>query len=768
MAEQIVGISLAGCKIIKLLGKGGMGSVYLGRQVDLGRFVAVKVLSKNLIQEEGFLRRFKREARSVASLSHPHIVQVYQYGEEEGIHFIVMEYVEGDTLGAKISGGKTLPESEGIRLVKQAAIGIQEAQKKNIVHRDIKPDNIILDKMGDVKVTDFGLAKNLSGGADQSLVTKQIIGTPAYISPEQIKGSDVDPRSDLYSLGATFYHLLVGKPPFTAKNPFELLEKHLKEKPVPPKEVRPELSEGVSQVILKCLAKDPKRRYQSCAELIEDLEQIEGGSKVIRTGVMKAGLQGWPVRLAGAAVFVALIAWVGVRLSSSEGPPDPPPVAGNGNGDGGNGTGNGDGGNGSTNPPVPTVLPKAEAMKKFLAMVTKAKVWEEKGKLEVALEKYREAQEIMPDDAEVAARIVEIESRIEEERKYREQIEHFRDVKDKGIQALMEFTFQDKQLRDYKLLDDAIASLQEANKIDPKDHKVSKLLRQALRFDREREQAGNGGGNGGTSPGPGPGPDDPTPEEGDLPEPPFKGTLFLKTGGYLTGIILEMTEEKVVVATHGGKVTRKWGEIDELKAKGIDFRVAPDRIKELLNPKKVEFKFQVPHKDMGGGWVEVRYDFSDPMQLKDWTGAANLNADERSLVLGRGSILKFGMKFQGAVEIEVEVKPVGEGTFQVEVYDHNVSISTQPGIAPGLWEGWDMEAVAWEGDPEECPVLTPQAPSRVIVRRGKDKEVYISADFGDEIRLKGEIPGGLGEVGFRAQGTGFFISHVVLTGRPRP
>ena len=774
MTEQIVGITLAGCKIIKLLGKGGMGSVYLGRQVDLGRFVALKILSKNLIQEEGFLRRFRREARSVASLSHPNIVQVFQYGEEDGIHFIVMEYIEGETLGARVSNSKTLEEAEAIRIAKETATAIQEAQRKNIVHRDIKPDNIILDKSGQVKVTDFGLAKNLSGSQDQSLVTKQIIGTPAYISPEQIKGTEIDPRSDIYSLGATLYHVVAGKPPFTARNPFELLEKHLKEKPVPPKEINEELSEGISDVVLKCLAKDPKGRYQSCQELIEDLERVEMGSRALAGRGRGGWATGWPVRLAVAAVFIAAIAWVGVRLSSSQGQPgNGSPVAGTTGGSGNpnpSTTGPGATGPARTGAPatgpvttgpvrvVPAVDPEAEKRKRFNALVDKGREWEEKGRIEFAIETYNDALEIRDDD-DLAEHVEDLSRRLAEAKRIEEEREHFRDLKDRGLQALYDYSFQERERRDPKLLAQAMDLLDKAQEIDPGHPRVKWGRRQAQQYAREVEMGGP------AATGPRITLDPPVTPEGRLPEVPFQGIIFLKNGGVIPGTIVEVTEEKVSIKTGGGIMHYRPDEVEAIEVKGLDVRFTGENIGEATK-KPVEYSFKVPHRVVGPDWIEIRYDFRSVEQMEDWApGGWTYKAQENGVLLLPGRSLEFKTRFEGEVEIQVLLEALGEGTFQTRIYSHNVSIGTKKGTAPGLGEEWAAELR--EGEEGECAFLAVNQWVALKVRREK-KKVYVQADYGKDIQLAGEIKSGLGIIGFGAQGTGFLIRKVILAGKPRP
>ncbi|MCZ6688519.1 MAG: protein kinase [Planctomycetota bacterium] len=774
MAEQIVGITLAGCKIIKLLGKGGMGAVYLGRQVDLGRFVALKILSKNLIQEEGFLRRFKREARSVAALSHPNIVSVFQYGEEDGLHFIVMEYVEGDTLGQMIVKSKTLEEGEAIRIFRDTAIGIREAQKKNIVHRDIKPDNIILNKNGDVKVADFGLAKNLSGNQSESLVTKQIIGTPAYISPEQIKGTEIDPRSDIYSLGATIYHCLVGRPPFTAKNPFELLEKHLKEKPVPPKELRPELSDEISEIVVKCLQKDAKKRYQSCEQLIADLERLQTGAKGLGGGGMKSWSRGWPVRLSVAAVAIAALAWVGVKLSAGgEAPANGDVmVRGNGNPTGNNGGNNGGdngGNNGSNHIPVVTELELKK--EKFKSLMEQGEAYEKKERPEFALEMFEKALELFPDTTGLQSRVDSIRKALEEELAAKAAEEELKDLRLGAVEAFSDLRGGGQ--RDPEKLDATIELLERLKQKVPDDVVVRRRLAVVRGW---REALGESGplnpnnGENGELPGLNlPTFDDPA-ESDTLPPTPFLAELELTRERHFSGMILELTEEYGWIKANVGKMGFRMDEVVKLKPKGSGFRVLQgEEISEIMRARSQEpLKFRVTPMSVKDkpGFIRLEYSFRKPIQLEDWDlHKGRFDPLGKGIILGPGGRLTFKTNFIGDVDIEVWVRPAKEGVFQTFIYRRNVGVSTLWTESPSLSDDWEHETLEWNDTKKNSPYLT-EGGNTLKIKRERGT-VYVSVNYAPDLPLDGVIKSGLGKIAFGGRGGKFTVENVILIGKPR-
>ena len=290
--EDFIGQEIGGCKIEKKLGQGGMGAVYQGTQVSLGREVAVKVIAEAYMTNEQAVARFEREARSVAVLNHPNIVQVYDLGRtESGQYYIVMEFVDGKSISDILKTTGAFPERESMTMIRQAAKGLEAAAEKQIIHRDIKPDNLMVTTKGVVKVADFGLAKDV-GSASQLTATGHVMGTPAYIAPEQGDGRPSDHRSDIYSLGATFFAMLTGDMPYTGETPIAIVLQHI-QAPVPdPKEKNPELSDEVCSIVKKMMAKEPDQRYQSVRELIHDIDVVLGvgkdGDRLIAEGAAMA------------------------------------------------------------------------------------------------------------------------------------------------------------------------------------------------------------------------------------------------------------------------------------------------------------------------------------------------------------------------------------------------------------------------------------------------------------------------------------------------
>ncbi|MBQ9011233.1 MAG: Stk1 family PASTA domain-containing Ser/Thr kinase [Bacilli bacterium] len=259
-------------EIICSIGEGGMANVYLAYDTILGRRVAVKVLRGDLAEDEKFVRRFQREAISASSLSHPNIVEVYDVGEDDGKYFIVMEYVEGKTLKQLIKkrGALTLPEVQDIML--QLTSAIAKAHESYIIHRDIKPQNVIILENGRVKIMDFGIAAQLN--SNELTQTNSVMGTVYYLPPEQANGVTATIQSDIYSLGILMYELVVGKVPFKGDSPVEVAIKQLKE-PIPHlTEANPDIPQSIENVILKSCAKNPKNRYESALEMHNDLKTV--------------------------------------------------------------------------------------------------------------------------------------------------------------------------------------------------------------------------------------------------------------------------------------------------------------------------------------------------------------------------------------------------------------------------------------------------------------------------------------------------------------
>ncbi|MFO0011826.1 MAG: serine/threonine-protein kinase [Planctomycetota bacterium] len=285
-ANDLTNQTIAGYSILHRLGVGGMSEVYLAFQQSLHRHVALKVLRSDFVGSDEHEQRFLQEARAAASLIHPNIVQVYDVGTFESIHYIAQEYVPGSNLSSFIQRRGALPLNEAVSILWQATAALQKSASIGLVHRDIKPDNLLLTPDGEVKVADFGLAR--ARGQNQNLTAVGVaLGTPLYMSPEQIQGLTVDSRSDLYSLGATAYHMLSGRPPFSGETPIALAMQHVQAEPVSLKQLRPDLPDELADIVHRLLRKSPDERYASAVELARDLRrlldtQLEGiGDKMI-------------------------------------------------------------------------------------------------------------------------------------------------------------------------------------------------------------------------------------------------------------------------------------------------------------------------------------------------------------------------------------------------------------------------------------------------------------------------------------------------------
>ncbi len=266
------------------LGAGGMATVFLGRDRVLGRTVAVKTLLTQFSGDPHFIERFRREAQSAAALNHPNIVSVYDTGADDGTHYIVMEYVEGRTLRDVIrEEGPILPERVA-EVGADVCAGLSFAHAHGIVHRDIKPANIMVTPTGGVKVTDFGIARAVSG--ETVTQTAQVLGTAQYFSPEQAQGQPVDARSDLYSLGVVLYEMLTRTVPFTGSSAVAIAYKHVKEAPIPASRINPDVPQALESIVMKALAKNPANRYQSAQEMREDLLRALHGRPVEATPVL--------------------------------------------------------------------------------------------------------------------------------------------------------------------------------------------------------------------------------------------------------------------------------------------------------------------------------------------------------------------------------------------------------------------------------------------------------------------------------------------------
>jgi serine/threonine-protein kinase len=275
---QLVQQQIPGYQILEKLGQGAMGTVYKARQLSMDRWVAVKILKPKLAANQEFLNRFHREARTAAKFSSNNVVQAIDVGAAGNMHFFVMEYVSGKTVREEIDAGRVFPEKEALDIVLQIAQALHHAYRRGLIHRDVKPANIILTAEGVAKLADLGLARSSSDRATITAEKGLVFGTPLYISPEQIKGrEDIDIRADLYSLGATLYHMVTGQPPFPAAEMDEVLDAHLSGELTPPDHLNTALSTGIGEVVEFLMAKEPSDRYRTPEELIIDLECLLNG-----------------------------------------------------------------------------------------------------------------------------------------------------------------------------------------------------------------------------------------------------------------------------------------------------------------------------------------------------------------------------------------------------------------------------------------------------------------------------------------------------------
>jgi beta-lactam-binding protein with PASTA domain/tRNA A-37 threonylcarbamoyl transferase component Bud32 len=261
-------------RILRKLGTGGMANVYLAEDEVLGRRVAIKILNDRHAGDDQFVERFRREAKNAASLSHPNIVSIYDRGEAEGTYYIAMEYLDGRSLKELIVARGPAPIHLAVDYTRQILAAIRFAHRHGIVHRDIKPHNVLVDGEGRLKVTDFGIAR---AGVSQMTEAGSIIGTAQYLSPEQAKGAPVDQTSDLYSVGVVLYELLTGEVPFSGDTPVEIAMKHLSTVPEPPSSKRADIPRDLDMVVMRALGKDPSERYQSAEEMDADLRRINRG-----------------------------------------------------------------------------------------------------------------------------------------------------------------------------------------------------------------------------------------------------------------------------------------------------------------------------------------------------------------------------------------------------------------------------------------------------------------------------------------------------------
>jgi tRNA A-37 threonylcarbamoyl transferase component Bud32 len=307
-------------EVIRPLGWGGMAEVYLATDRLLGRQVAVKVILERYAGDEQFTSRFRREARAAASLNHPNVVAVHDVGTHDGNPFIVMEHVPGRTLAHLVHDGGPMPADRAAEIGEAVARALGAAHAAGIVHRDVKPGNVMVTADGRIKVLDFGIARALRWTPLTD--TPAVQGTVEYMAPEYVRGEGADARSDLYSLGAVLYELLIGRPPFTGDSPVQVAYRHLEEAPAPPDAVRRDIPAALSEVVLRCLAKHPGDRYRRAEELAADLAASGSGrpaatapvphrrTHVLREGPQTAGAERRPGRRVRSAVGASVVALV--------------------------------------------------------------------------------------------------------------------------------------------------------------------------------------------------------------------------------------------------------------------------------------------------------------------------------------------------------------------------------------------------------------------------------------------------------------------------
>lgn len=274
ITPDLTGRELGDYRVLRRLGSGGMAEVYLAEQLSLGRQVALKILNHSLATDASYVQRFQNEARAAASLVHPNIVQIHEVGNADGVHFIAQEYVAGKNLGQLLEREGAFQPALVLDVLRQVVAALCKAHELGIVHRDIKPENILLSNSGDVKVADFGLARVQNTDTKTLTQVGVAMGTPLYMSPEQVEGRPVDARSDIYSLGVSSYHLLAGVPPHTGETALAIAVQHLHNSPEPLENVRPDLPSALARIVHRMLAKKPAGRPATPSDLLVELRQL--------------------------------------------------------------------------------------------------------------------------------------------------------------------------------------------------------------------------------------------------------------------------------------------------------------------------------------------------------------------------------------------------------------------------------------------------------------------------------------------------------------
>ncbi len=326
--ESLVGKTFEKCRLVAKLGTGGMGSVYLAEHAGLGRKVAVKILPADMCRDPEYVARFRREATTASRMEHPNIVQIFDVGQADGRYFIVMQYIDGESLSTVVENLGAMDPRDAARVAAGLFRGLHHAHEHGIVHRDVKPDNILVAKGDEPKILDFGLAIEQEASLQ---ITKDglVVGTPYYLSPEQARGHKATPLSDVYAAGVTLYYLLTGKRPFTGATALAVLNKHIHEPPVPPAAENPKVPRTLSDIVLKAMAKDPKDRYPSAAAAAEDLDRFLAGRPVAVKLPWRSRLPALTPRrklaLGGAGAGLLLLLILAVASSGDPPPPPPPP-----------------------------------------------------------------------------------------------------------------------------------------------------------------------------------------------------------------------------------------------------------------------------------------------------------------------------------------------------------------------------------------------------------------------------------------------------------
>jgi serine/threonine-protein kinase len=290
--EKMQGQELAGCRILEKIATGGMGTVYRALQMSMNRQVAIKCLAEDFARDKNYVQRFVREARAAGELSHTHLIHVLDVGQHQGVYYYIMEYVDGQSVDRVLRIKERLGPETVTEIVMQTARALAYAHERNIIHRDIKPDNLMITKDGTVKLADLGIAKKLDPNKEAT-DAGLVLGTPNYMAPEQAQDSSLtDRRSDVYALGSTAYHMLTGRPPYTGKNALEVLSNLVKKRPTPVEKLRPEVPKGLILILNKMMARDPEKRYQGMPELVKDLELYKAG-KYQPEQAVKGGRPTW-------------------------------------------------------------------------------------------------------------------------------------------------------------------------------------------------------------------------------------------------------------------------------------------------------------------------------------------------------------------------------------------------------------------------------------------------------------------------------------------